>query len=119
MKCQAKTKAGKPCRAAAVSNSKYCMIHAPHLGAKRAQARKRGGQSHRVNHGDIAMPAQLRTRDDELQLLDYTLAELAQHDNTLLRVEKLIRLIQASARLREVGELESRLEAIEQALKAR
>lgn len=116
MQCQAKTKAGKPCRAAAVKDSKFCMIHAPHLGARRAQARKRGGQTHRTPHGASAeiLPDKVRTIADLQALLDYVMRELIEHDNSLARAGKLISLIMAGAKLLEIGELEARIAALEQ-----
>lgn len=119
MQCQAKTKAGKPCRAAAVKDSKFCMIHAPHLGAKRAQARRRGGQTHRTPHSDRTLPAQVRTLDQAREILEYTLAEILPHENSIARARVLIALFDSFVKAIEIGELEQRLAALEQALKNR
>lgn len=117
MKCQATTKTGKPCRAGAVKNSKYCMIHAPHLAAKRAQARKNGGKVHRTPHAGNpeALPAQVQTLADAQKILDYALAEVLPMVNSLQRARVLIALFEAYARALEIGELEARIAALEQA----
>lgn len=115
MQCKATTKSGKPCRAAAVKNSKFCMIHAPHLGAKRAQARKRGGQTHRTPHGASAeiLPDRITSIQDAQKILDYVMRELLPMDNSIQRARVLIALFEAYARALEVGEIEARLGALE------
>jgi hypothetical protein len=121
MKCKAKTTTGQPCKAQAIKGGKFCFIHDPTQGKKRAAARKRGGQRRRTPHAGNPefIPAQVRTIDDVLKVLDYALAEAMPLENSVQRGRLLVSIAGAFVEVIKVGELESRLEAIESALKLR
>jgi hypothetical protein len=59
----------------------------------------------------------VKTVDDVLAVLDYTMAEMLVQENGIVRARALISLALAYLKGLEVGELEERLEAIEIALK--
>jgi len=120
-KCKAMTKDGKYCQAQAIKGSQFCFIHDPAQGAARAQARKRGGERRRVPHAGKpeTIPASVRTIDDVLKILDYALAEAMPLENSIQRGRLIVAIAGAFIEAIKTGELESRLMAIEAALKMR
>lgn len=118
--CKALTKQGKYCPNKPSANG-YCFTHDPTRGKERAQARKLGGTRNRVAHGGDAegLPKQIRTLTDVLTVLDYTLAETLPMENSIQRGRLLVALAHAFVEAIKTGELEARVEAIENTLKAR
>ena len=121
MKCKSKTTNGQACQAQAIKGSQFCFIHDPASGKARALARKRGGERNRIPHtGDASkIPASVRTIDDVLAVLDYALAESMPLENSVQRGRLIVAICGAFIEAIKTGELESRLAAIESALKAR
>ncbi len=117
--CKSRTENGQRCRAKVLKNSAFCFMHDPANGKARAEARKRGGERRRVLHAGNSenIPTQVRTVADTLLILDYTLAETIPMENSIARGRLLIALSEAYIRALEVGELEKRIEEIENALK--
>lgn len=115
MKCKAKTKEGIPCQMAAQKGERYCFTHSPSSGAKRAKAHSIGGHHRRIGHaGDVsALPANIRSVDDVMLLLDYTLKETLPQENGINRARVLISLSAAYLSALSVGELEKRIEILE------
>ena len=116
-RCKAKTKTGAPCSASAGADG-FCNFHSPALGAARAEGRKRGGARHRVPHsGDAnSIPREVRTLQDVLAVLDYTLAEAVPMENSVQRLRALVAICGAYVDAIKVGELEARLTALEAAI---
>jgi hypothetical protein len=121
MKCKSKTTSGQACQAQAIKGSKFCFTHDPASGAARAKARRIGGQRNRSPHtGDpTTIPEKVRTIDDVLKVLDYALAETIPLENSIQRGRLIVAIAGAFIEAIKTGELESRLMAIESALKAR
>jgi hypothetical protein len=120
--CQATKKDGQPCVAHAGKNGSLCYFHDPAHGAERAAARKLGGLRRRAGHGggDVAaLPPKVRTLADVLMVLDYTLAECLPLENSIARGRLLVAIAGEFTKAIQVGELEARLLAIENALKLR
>ena len=119
-RCKSKTKSGKPCSAAA-GPSGYCGFHDPQHGKARAEGRKRGGRNRTTPHaGDVAqVPAEVRTLDDVLRILDYSLAEALPMENSVQRGRLLVAIARAFVEAIKSGELEERLGALERVLKMR
>ena len=115
MKCKAKTTNGQACRSQAIKGGMFCFIHDPAQGAKRAQARKRGGQRRRVPHaGDASkIPASVRTITDLLKVLDYALAEAMPLENSIQRGRLIVAIAGAFIEAIKTGEFEARLAALE------
>ena len=84
MKCKAKKTDGTRCGANA-KDSGYCFTHDPASGAARAAARKLGGARNRIGHVGNAenIPAHVRSIDDVLKVLDYSLAETIPLENSI------------------------------------
>jgi hypothetical protein len=114
-KCNAKTQSGKPCKMQAIAGGQYCFTHAPEVGAKRAQARKRGGERHRTGHyGDESLiPREVVTLADANKILAYTLAETVPMENSIARARLLLALYDSFVKSFEIGELEKRIQALE------
>ena len=114
--CHAKNKKnGQSCGMPALKGKKWCYIHDPANGAKRAKTRKAGGTNRRVvHHGDsAAIPADIRSLADAVRILAYTLAEVIPMENSINRARVLIALFDAYVRAFEVGELEQRIAMLE------
>jgi len=121
MQCAAMTRDGRPCSAPARTGGQFCFMHDPSLGAARAEARKRGGRRQRVEHaGDPGkLPARVRSLEDVLAVLDYALLEALPLENSIQRGRLIVAIAGAFIEAIKIGELESRLSAIENALRAR
>lgn len=120
-KCRSKTNSGQPCQAQAIKGGYFCFTHDPASGAARAKARKIGGQRNRTPHAGKpeTLPAKVRTIDEVLQVLDYALAESMPLENSIQRGRLIVAICGAFIEAIKTGELESRLMAIESALKMR
>ena len=121
MRCKAKTQSGKPCQAKALKDNDFCFAHAPEVGTKRAMARKRGGERHRTPHGGNpdTLPREVKTLNDANHILIYVLDEVIPMENSIARARVLLSLHDSYVKALQIGELEQRLAALEQALKAR
>lgn len=119
-RCKAKTKRGQPCPNKPNARG-YCFTHDPTRGKERARARRKGGRHSRIPHNGNAegLPKQVRTLQDVLAVLDYTLAETLPMENSVQRGRLLVALSHAFIEAIKEGELEARVEAIEHALKLR
>jgi len=113
--CKATTTSGKKCQAKPKAGSSYCFIHDPSQAQKRAQARRKGGETHRTPHAgnESTIPQEVNTLTDAKRILSYTLAEILVHDNTIARARVLLSLFDSFAKSIEIGELESRIAALE------
>ena len=107
---------GEPCKAYALLNLDYCFWHNPETASKRALAQKRGGQNRRAgkqsNHGRYS----IKTTDDIAKALEDALNDACGLENSHARARTIGYLCQISLRALEVGELEKRLEALEQSI---
>lgn len=112
--CQALTKAGKLCRARAGEDG-YCLFHSPATVEVRRAARQRGGYNRRPPHGATLaeLPDKVRSIQDVLSVLDYTLRELSALDNTILRNKALVSLAGEYIHALETSDLETRIAALE------
>lgn len=115
MQCKTKTAAGQPCKMQAMKGKQYCFTHDPAQGAKRAQARKRGGENRFTPHFANAsqLPADVSTLQEARQILAYTLAEVSGMDNSIARARVLLSLFDSFIKSIEIGELEQRIAALE------
>jgi hypothetical protein len=121
MRCKGKKANGEPCQAWALHQSDYCFSHDPGRTAERTAARKLGGYATRSKHGGDSgsLPAKVRSLEDVLSLLDYTLAELAAQDNSLARSRALIALAGEYRQAIVTGEFEVRISTLEERINAK
>jgi hypothetical protein len=119
-RCEGKNKSGEQCKAFAGGGG-FCFMHDAARGSERALARRSGGLATKKPHfADASMlPKSIRKIDDVFALLNYTLQETVGLDNSIQRGRLLVSIAHAFVESVRVGELETRLEAVELALKAR
>jgi hypothetical protein len=118
--CQATNKSGEPCNAAA-NETGFCFAHDATKGAARAIARRKGGLQRITPHAaDVSIvPKETRTIADVMIILDYALQESLVLSNSIRRGRLLVSIAHGFIEALKVGELEIRLESIENALNLR
>jgi hypothetical protein len=113
--CGGQTRDGAPCGMPRLSGSEYCFAHDPRRGRDRAKARVKGGRNRRTTHG-MAPPdtaPSLRSVDAIQVELERAVFDTLQQANSAQRNRTLGYLLGFALRALEVGEIESRLEALE------
>lgn len=117
-RCKAKNSKGGQCRAFA-GVSGYCFMHDTAKGRERALARRNGGLSTKKPHNadSSLIPSDVRTIDGVFAILNYALRESIVLDNSIARGRFLVSIAHGFIEALKVGELENRLEALENALK--
>ena len=112
---------GQPSRATPRTDSDHCFWHDPETAEAAQEARRLGGQRRR-REGVLAGVYEfngLRTVEDIRRLLDVAALDTLGLDNSVARSRTLVAVVQAAAKLLEVGELEERLQRLEATLEAR
>lgn len=102
---------------APLKGSPFCFCHAPTAAARRAKARRRGGQRTRI--GYATAPAAVATVADLQGHIGQALADVQRLENSTKRSATVARLVETARRLIEVGSLEERITALEQRMKGR
>jgi hypothetical protein len=117
-RCAAQNRRGEPCGMAPIEGSDRCFIHSPDQAARRAKARKRGGQRRGVRNlfPLPEKPTSLRDVPAIQDLLERTVHETRAQRNTAQRSRAIGSLLLIALRALEIGELEARLAALEQRL---
>jgi hypothetical protein len=118
--CQAKNRNGEPCNASANGDG-FCFTHDATKGRERALARRKGGLSRITPHVAEVSLVQRETRTIEgvMIILDYALQESLALPNSIQRGRLLVSIAGSYLETIKVGELETRLEAIENAMNLR
>jgi len=118
--CQTIKRNGESCHAAAGENG-FCFMHDSTRGAEKAAARRKGGlQRLTPSVADKSLvPAQVRSIESVLSVLDYALQETLSLSNGIQRGRLIVSLAHGYIEALKTGELEQRLEAIEHALRLR
>ena len=120
-KCKATNTSGQACGAWATAGSDFCFTHDPARAAERSAARKLGGLNRRTQRGSGPQdaPAKVRTLTDVLTVLDLVLHDALALENSIARGRLLVAVCGEYTKAIQVGELESRLAALEEVLKVR
>lgn len=114
-RCQAIGTGGKPCGMAPIKGGEWCFQHDPSRAVERTEARRKGGQrGNRARSGPVGEPVPLRTVDQIMTVLEQAAGDAMQLDNSAERCRVLTSLAGQALKALEVGELEARLEALEQ-----
>lgn len=114
--CKARTQTGKACPNKA-GESGYCFTHDPARKEERTAARRKGGENRRIPHGRLdssAVPSEVRSPEDTLKLLDYTLSETLVMDNTVGRAKILVAIAAAYNEAIKTSDQEKRIAALEE-----
>lgn len=119
-KCKSENKSGERCRAFA-GESGFCFTHDAGKGKERALARRSGGLARKRPHfaDESLLPSSVRSIGNVLIVLDYALQETIGLDNSIQRGRLLVSIAHGYIEALKVGEIETRLEAVEMALKLR
>ena len=118
-KCEATTKAGKPCQAWAMDGSNFCFMHDPATVKERAAARSLGGRArHGRNVGATGdtEPVKIENMGDVVQLLNAAVNDLLHLENSIARARAIATLANSLIKALEFAELEDRVTALEMAL---
>jgi hypothetical protein len=118
--CQSKNKTGKPCGASA-NETGFCFTHDATKGKERALARRKGGLQRITPHVADAsiVPRETRSIEGVMIILDYALQESLALQNSIQRGRLLVSIAGSYLEALKVGELEQRMEAIENAMNLR
>ncbi len=118
--CKENNKQGEQCKAFANENA-FCFMHDATKGNQRAIARRNGGLATKKPHfADISLlPSTIRNIESVLIVLDYALKESVGLDNSIQRGRLLVSIAHGFIEALKVGEMEQRLEAVENALSLR
>jgi hypothetical protein len=119
--CAAITKAGAACAAPPLRDGRFCASHDPEYADTMQQARVLGGQRRRkeVAVGGAYDFDGLNTVPQIRRLLEVAAIDTLQLENSVSRSRTLTYIAHTAAQLLQAGELESRLDRIEQALEGR
>lgn len=114
--CQAVTRAGRVCGAPALRGGEFCYQHEPTRESERRSARSLGGMRRAAHNGDASsLPERVKTTEDIMRVLDYTLSELVSLTNGVQRARALINLCGEYVHCLEISEIEKRISALEAA----
>lgn len=119
--CRSVNSAGEPCRAAPLRGGTLCFWHDPNSAADAAEARRLGGQRRRREHaiaGAYDIEA-LETIEDIRRVIEIGVLDTLAIENSVARARALFWGCGVLIKLREVGDLEERLQAVEAALRPR
>jgi hypothetical protein len=118
-KCKAKRANGTPCTANA-GVSGFCFAHDPALGRKRASARKLGGHNRRRSANDSPFPAcDVQSAIGLAAFCEAVMRETWTLERGVARSRTLGYLAQVQKGILEIGEIETRLAALEAAFGVR
>jgi hypothetical protein len=117
--CQAKNETAN--RAAAANETGFCFTHDATKGKERALARRKGGLQRITPHvADVSIvPKETRSIEGVMIILDYALQESLGLSNSIQRGRLLVSIAHGYIEALKVGEMEQRLEAVENALNLR
>ena len=116
--CTALTLDGRPCGATRRRDVPYCFIHDPDSIAEVAEARRLGGL-HRRKEKTVAIFWEVTgvgTIEEHERLLEIAAFDTLALDNSIARSRTLIDAVRTGLKVREAGQLEARLAALELAL---
>ena len=113
--CQARKETGQPCAARRLPDSEFCLWHCPEHAEEAAEARRLGGLRRRKEK-TVAGAYDLEGLDDIpkiRRLLEIAVFDTIALENSVARSRTLAYLAQIALKALEVGEFETRLEALE------
>lgn len=119
--CPVRLPSGELCKAPPVSDSDYCIMHSPEHAKEIQEARRLGGLRRKR---EVAVSGAydfegLETVGDIRRIIEIAVLDTLGMENSLARSRTLAYLAQVALRTLEVGELEERIELLEQIVNAR
>ena len=120
-RCESLNNAGEPCAAAPLRGGVLCFWHDPDSALEAAEARRLGGKRRRREH-TIAGAYDIEGLEETQgirRVIEIGIMDTLNLENTVARSRALFWGAGVLLKLREVGDLEERLEAVEAALRPR
>ncbi len=114
--CKAETKAGSPCQMAPLRGSSWCWNHDPGRARDRQAARKRGGLNRRCSKADLSVEVRLDDVAALREILETAVRDTLVLENSVARSRTLGYLVGQALRALELGAVEDRVAAMEDAL---
>jgi hypothetical protein len=116
--CTFQTQTGEPCRAAPLRDGEFCLMHSPEHSKEVQEARRLGGLR-RKREATVSGAYDfdsLNTVDGIRRLVEVAVIDTLGMENSIARSRTLGYLAQVALHTLEVGNLEERLEALEQSI---
>jgi hypothetical protein len=119
--CTAVREDGSPCGATRRRDVPFCFMHDPASAPEAAEARKLGGFQRRRERVTAIVydVCGVATIEDQLRILEIATFETLALPNSIARSRTLIDAVRAGLKVREEGQLEARVVALEAALTGR
>jgi len=119
--CAFPTKTGEPCKSPPLHDSQFCLMHSPEHAQEVQEARRLGGLRRRreVTLAGAYDFEGLETVAGIRRLIEVAVMDTLGMENSISRNRTLAYLAVAALRTLEVGDLEQRLIALEQAVNGR
>lgn len=117
--CRHRNERGEPCGAAPLKGEEYCLFHHPERREDVQEIRRLGGLRRRKEHtvaGAFDF-CELETVEGIRRLLVIAALDTLGLENSATRSRTLVAIAQAALRALQVGELEERVQFLEQAVK--
>ena len=118
--CKAVKEGGGQCQAPPLQDGDYCLMHSPEHSEEVAEARRLGGlrrRKERTVAGIYDFEGLGATRELR-RLLQIAVVDTLALENSVARSRTLAYLVQVGVNLLEKGEMEERLKALEETVKA-
>lgn len=111
-------KSGQHCQSPPLLDGEHCLMHSPEHAQEVAEARRLGGLRRRreVTVSGVYDFVGLESVADIRRLIEIAVLDTLGLDNSIARARTLAYLAQSALKALEVGELESRLAVLEQAV---
>ena len=116
--CAFHTPKGEPCQAPPLRDSQFCLMHSPEHAQEVQEARRLGGLR-RKREATLTGAYEFETLDTVAgirRLLEVAALDTLSHENSISRNRTLAYIAQVALRTLEVGEMEQRIAALEQAV---
>lgn len=113
VQCQARTRRGKRCRAAALRGSDFCFTHSPQTSEARQVARRKGGHNRKTAVRLSGEAIEISSMADVLKLLNAIVVDTWQQDNGAARSRVLLACCETGIKALTATDLEQRVEALE------
>lgn len=116
--CAAHGPTGEPCQSPPLHDSDYCFMHSPEHAQEAQDARKLGHlrQKREATLSGAYDVESLETMKGIRRILQIALMDTLSIDNSLSRNRTLAYLVMVALKIKEVGEIEERLAALEQSV---
>jgi hypothetical protein len=114
--CAFRSATGKPCRAAPLRDGEFCLMHSPERVKEVQEARRLGGLRRR-RESTISRAYQfdsLNSVEGIRRIVEVAVLDTLSTENSIARSRTLAYLAQVALRTLEIGDLETRITALEE-----